>query len=367
VLVGFIVNPYAGLGGAIGFKGTNEEAIERALSLGYDLIAPRRAVEFLVNLRGGNLRFITGAGLMGEYELAEAGLSNLIERVVGERKSRTSREDTLKAAGEMVDHGADVLVFVGGDGTLKDIYEATKGSTPVIGVPSGVKVYSGAFAYTPREAARILESYASGRGSLVEAEVLDVDEDLFRRDVLDLRVYGVVKTIRVEGLLQPSKGLSNTIDEDENKLAIARYLFENMQGDAYYILGPGTTVKALRHFVKGELSLLGVDVIYGGTVLLKDTWEKPILDVLSGNAKAYIVVSPIGRQGFIFGRGNQQISPRVLRLVKKDNIIVVATRRKIRELEYLRVYTGDEEIDTRLRGYYKVLVDYGIYEVKKAI
>jgi len=367
VLVGFLVNPYAGLGGAIGFKGTNEEAIERALSLGYDLIAPRRALEFLANLRGVNLRFIAGAGLMGEYELTEADLSSLIERVVGERRSRTTREDTLKAAREMVDYGIDVLVFVGGDGTLKDIYEATRGGIPVLGVPSGVKVYSGAFAYTPREAARILESYASGRGSLVEAEVLDVDEDLLRRDMLDLRVYGVVKTIGAEGLLQPSKGLSDALDDEENKLAIARYLFENMEGDAYYILGPGTTVKALRHFVKGELSLLGVDVIYAGKVLLKDTWEKPILDILSGNAKAYIVVSPIGRQGFILGRGNQQISPRVLRFVKKDNIIVVATRRKIRELEYLRVYTGDEEIDAKLRGYYKVLVDYGVYEVKKAI
>jgi len=365
--VGFVVNPYAGLGGAIGSKGTDEKAVARALSLGYQLIAPRRAVEFLRSLRSREFRIVTAAGLMGEDEVAEAGLTELVEKVVGERKGSTTREDTIASATEMLRAGVDIIVFVGGDGTLKDVYSVVGTSLPVLGVPSGVKVYSGAFAYTPRDAAGILEAYLRGSGAIVEAEVVDVDEELFRSDKLSLRVYGYVKTVRVEGLLQPSKGLVTSSDDEENKRAIARYLYETMEDGAYYILGPGSTVKAIGEFLRDDLTQLGVDVVLNRRVVLRDTWERPLLEIVGRGAKTYVVVTPIGRQGFIFGRGNQQISPNVLRLVPRENIIVVATLSKIRELDYLRVYTGDEEVDNKLRGYYRVLVDYGQYMVKKAV
>ncbi|WP_440059253.1 ATP-NAD kinase family protein [Thermogladius sp. 4427co] len=365
--IGFIVNPYAGLGGRLGLKGTDEYAITRALSLGYGLIAPRRAIEFLSGVTSRNFRIITAAGLMGEYEVYEAGLADLVEEIVGERKNYTSRYDTVNAARTMADRRVDLIVFVGGDGTLKDLMEAVGTRIPLLGVPSGVKVYSSAFAYTPRHASAVLDAFVQGKTEVTLAEVVDVDEELFRKDRLSLKIYGYVKALNVEGLLQPSKNYAYTTSDEENKIAIARYLAENMDDNAYYILGPGSTVKALRYFIDGELSLLGVDVVFNRRVILRDTWEKPLLELLSKGGVFYIIVSPIGRQGFIFGRGNQQISPEVLKLIPRENIVVVATKSKISEIDYLRIDTGDPVVDEKLRGYYKVLVDYGEYVVKKAV
>ncbi|MEZ0393713.1 MAG: ATP-NAD kinase family protein [Desulfurococcaceae archaeon] len=366
--LGLVVNPVAGMGGSVGLRGTDGPALEEALRRGARPVAPGRAVEFLRHLLGigVTVELVVAGGQMGLEEAIAAGAGRLVAEAVGVGGPRTTREDTVRAARAMASR-VDLLVFVGGDGTARDIVDAVGTSVPCLGVPSGVKTYSAVFANTPAEAAKVVEAFSRGAAELAEREVVDADEEALRRDELSLRVYGYLLVPVVGGLVQPSKGLHSGPDEEGNKDAIARYLAETMEPGTPYILGPGSTVKALSRYVEGRLTLLGVDVVVDRKVLMSDAWERDLLEVLDRYGRAYVVVTPIGRQGFIFGRGNKQISPAVLRRVGKENVVVVATASKMAELEVLRVDTGDAEVDRMLRGYYKVLVDYGRYAIMRAL
>ncbi|MEM1742233.1 MAG: ATP-NAD kinase, partial [Desulfurococcaceae archaeon] len=170
-----------------------------------------------------------------------------------------------------------------------------------------------------------------------------------------------------ENFVQSSKTIAYSGDEEDNKIAIARYVIENMSNDTVYILGPGTTVKTINKLLGIPATILGVDVLYNYKLLVKDAWEKQLIEILDRFNKAKIILSPIGGQGFILGRGNQQISPNVIKRIGRENIVIVSTWSKIRELDYLRIDTGDYELDKLLEGYYPVLVDYNRFIVKKVI
>jgi predicted polyphosphate/ATP-dependent NAD kinase len=283
---------------------------------------------------------------------------------------RTSNaEDTKKAVAAFVDEKVDVIVFVGGDGTARDILNVMSESgfsllPPVLGVPSGVKMYSGVFALNPVDAAEILSLHAQGRTQVTDQEVMDVDEKAFRRDRLSIRLYGYMKCLYVPMMSQRSKELSPEVnDEKENQKAVAKTVVEDMDPNALYILGPGTTVKCLADTLGAKKTILGVDLYYKGQIITPDVDEETILREIEnhgGRGNTWIVVSPIGRQGVLFGRGNQQISPTVIEEVGKDHIIVVATKSKVRDLDggYLRVDTGDKDADRLIRGYVKVVTDY---------
>jgi len=356
--VGFIVNPIAGMGGAVGLKGTDGKAIlERAISLGAKPLAPLRAREFLSELTAvkGKIRLITGAGKLGEDEACDCGFNFT---VLGERKEETTAEDTKKTAKEIKDAGAGLLVFCGGDGTARDVLDAVGTEVPVLGVPTGVKMHSAVFAVDPRAAARIAMEFLWEELPLKETEVMDVDEEAFRDGRLSARLYGHVLAPFEPRLIQGAKVASAmTEGEVRNQAALAVYIIEGMQPDVVYIIGPGTTTRTIVDLLNEEKTLLGVDLLCNKKLIAKDVNEKQILKAIKGKP-ARIIVTPIGGQGFIFGRGNQQISPAVIRKVGLDNIIVIATKHKMWGLKTLRVDTGDSSLDRELRGQIKVVIDY---------
>lgn len=362
--VGFIVNPIAGMGGSVGLKGTDGEAYYKAIERGAKPVSPRRAIEFLNSIKSSGFEIYAAAGKMGvEYVLKSIHRDKLMG-VVGEEKEYTSRIDTVIAARALRSQ-VDIIVFVGGDGTARDICEAINTSIPVLGVPSGVKMFSSVFAINPVVAAYILEKFLNGEVSVVEREVLDIDEESYRRDELNVKLYGYLLVPVAEGLLQSSKTIYTGVDEEYAKESIAEYIIENMEENTPYILGPGSSVKKICVKLGLNCTLLGFDIVLNKKLLVKDAWEKDILDVVDKYGRVKVVLTPIGGQGFLLGRGNQQLSPRVLAKISKDDLIIVATESKIRDTPVLLVDTGDPSIDRKFLGYVKVLVDYNRFIVVK--
>ncbi|MGB9914496.1 MAG: ATP-NAD kinase family protein [Candidatus Bathyarchaeales archaeon] len=363
--LGLIVNPVAGMGGAVGLKGTDgKEILKRALSLGAKPTAPARALSFLSELKvlKDKIRLFVGAGEMGEEAASSCGFPCTI---FGEKKAETTAEDTREIARKIVEAKADLIVFCGGDGTARDILDAVGFSIPVLGVPTGVKMHSSVFAVDPKAAAKIAIDFLWDTLPLREAEVMDIDEDAFRAGRVSASLYGYLLTPYEPYLIQGSKMASPmTEGELRNQVAIAIYVIENMKPDVVYIIGPGTTTRTIADLLDAKKTLLGVDLFCGKKLMANDVNEKQILEAIRGKA-AQIIVTPIGGQGFIFGRGNQQISPEVIRQVGLDNIVVVATQSKLRSLKALRVDTGDEELDAALRKRkMRVIADYKIeYEM----
>ena len=357
--IGFIVNPVAGMGGAVGLKGTDGKTIQnKAISLGAKPIASQRAETFLTELVTAkkNLRLIVGAGNMGENQATKCGF---IFEVKGENKRETTSEDTQSAAKEMANADVDLLVFCGGDGTTRDILNAVGMKVPVLGVPTGVKMHSAIFAVTPQAAARVAISYLWGELPLREAEVMDVDEEAFRKGRLSAELYGYMLSPFEPHLIQGNK-LESPMTENEvrNQAAIAIYIIEEMKPDLTYVVGPGTTTRTIGDLLDQKKTLLGVDLFQNKRIIAADVNEKQILEDTKGQA-ARIIVTPIGGQGFIFGRGNQQISSKVIRQVGLGNIVVVATKSKLDRLKSLRVDTGDPELDKDLRAHeINVVIDY---------
>lgn len=366
VKMGFIVNPIAGMGGRVGLKGTDGDAYVLAVKKGARPVAPERALEFLNNIHIHSFSIISAPSVMGSDIVEKSAHRDKLTRVIGQVTLPTTCQDTRRIAKEMAEM-VDVIVFVGGDGTARDICSAIGTTRPVIGVPSGVKMYSSVFAVSPRAAALIFEHFARGETEIIEREVLDIDEEAFRRDILEIRLYCYLKTPVYSELVQLSKAIYSSIDEEEAKEAIADYIIENMEPGIPHVLGPGSTVKTICRRLGIECTLLGVDVIINGKVVARDVGEKELVDILNRYGRAKLIVSPIGNQGFIFGRGNQQLSPLVLSKIRRDDIIVIATRRKIMDIKNLLIDTGDVELDKKLSGYYKVLIDYNRFIVVKAI
>jgi predicted polyphosphate/ATP-dependent NAD kinase len=361
--IGFIVNPIAGMGGRVGLKGTNG-ALKEAIAKGAKPVAPKRAVEFMQrlkeNLMDTAFEVLTCPCIMGEKEAKAAGFPvQVLPMDIG---NETSAEDTKTAVKLLIEAKVNLIVFVGGDGTAKDVFDAMQGSgeVPVLGVPSGVKMYSGVFAVNPSDAVNVVLAFAGSQAEIVEFEIMDADEKAIRNDTFAVKLHGFLKGPFVPMRIQGSKQISpETVDEKENQTATARYVIEEMQPDATYILGPGTTVKRIAELLGVEKTVLGVDIYRKGKVIL-DVDESRILEEVEDWQKTWIILSPIGHQGILLGRGNQQISPQIIRHLGKQRIIVTATKSKIQSIEgnVLRVDTGDAKVDNMLRGYIKVVTDY---------
>jgi predicted polyphosphate/ATP-dependent NAD kinase len=361
--MGFIVNPIAGMGGRVGLKGT-DGVLKEALARGAKPVAPGKAKEFLAKLKELGLveaiEILTCPAPMGQSEVRAVGLTAQILPMA--LKSETTAKDTKLAVKLLVESKVDLIVFVGGDGTARDILDAMKeaNGVPVLGVPSGVKMYSGTFAASASDAAEVVQAFLGKTAQTMDFEIMDVDETAVRRDRLAVNLYGFLKGPFVPMRLLGSKQTSpQTLDEHENQMATARFIVETMDPKATYILGPGTTIKCIADLLGVEKTLLGVD-IYRDKTIIKDVNEQKILQEIKDWSNVWIVLSPIGRQGMLLGRGNQQISPEIIKRVGKERIIVAATRSKIQGIEgsTLRVDTGDPEADKMLRGYIKVVTDY---------
>jgi predicted polyphosphate/ATP-dependent NAD kinase len=293
---------------------------------------------------------------MGEDEAKSSGFTY---EVLGARKKETAAEDTVAIAKKMVDAGVALLVFCGGDGTARDILRAIGMALPVLGVPTGVKMHSAVFAVNPQAAARVVMRFLYEALPIREAEVMDVDEKAFREGRVSAELYGYVLAPYEPHLIQANKVASPmTESELRNHAAIGVYIIETMKPDVIYIIGPGTTTRTIGDLLDAKKTLLGVDLLYNKKIVANDVNEKQILEAID-EKPVQIIVTPIGGQGFLFGRGNQQISPEVIRRVGLDNIIVVATEGKLRNLNSLKVDTGDPNLDAAFRERkIKVVADY---------
>jgi predicted polyphosphate/ATP-dependent NAD kinase len=357
--VGLIINPVAGMGGRVGLKGTDGLVIlEKAIQRGAKPWAQDRAkqaIDRLVSLKR-EIEIITYPYKMGEDAVTCCGLSPTI---IGEISTPTTASDTKRAARNMMDLGVDLLLFVGGDGTARDIYSVVGDSLVVLGVPAGVKIHSAVYACNPVRAGELAALYLEGSVKKIqEAEVMDIDEDDFRRGVVSARLYGYLRIPLEERYTQRMKAGSSA-SEQYNQEAIAAEVIDTMSDTFFYIIGPGSTTGVLMEKLNLDYSLLGVDLVRRKRLIRKDLSESQLLKIIKGK-KTKVIVTPIGGQGYIFGRGNQQISPEVIKYVGKENIIIIATKQKIHSLygRPLLVDTGDRTFDQHLRGYYRIVTGY---------
>ena len=357
MLLGFVINPIAGMGGNVALKGTDGDAYRVALSKGAVPLARGRAVRALSRL-DGDIGFLTASGEMGPWAFNDLGLAH---EVVWETSGESVPEDTRQACRRFMEKKVELIVFCGGDGTARDVLDGIGDQVPVIGIPSGVKMHSAVFANTPEEAGDAVARFVKGETETRLAEVMDVDEDAFRKGELRTRLYGYLK-VPDQGGLQPPKGaMFGTSDEDQ-KEAIAEFVVERMEPGTTYVLGPGTSTKAVADRMGQPKTLLGVDLYQDGKAIMTDASEDDLLRILVGR-RVKLLVTPIGRQGFVFGRGNQQLSPKVIDMIGLENVLIIATPTKLAETPVLRSDSGDIDLDRRLCGYRKVLIGYDQYRM----
>jgi predicted polyphosphate/ATP-dependent NAD kinase len=366
--IGFLVNPIAGMGGAVGLKGTDGQAQE-AVVRGAKPLAPERAEACLRLLapQAHSLLFLTASGEMGERVLKECGLDC---SVVYEAPLQSSADDTKAACKAFLKHGVDLVLFCGGDGTARDV-ASVAGQVPVLGIPAGVKMHSGVFAISPEAAAELALGYIKGELKTRDTEVVDVDEELYRAGELQTKLYCTARTPYRPVLVQERKRIYASADEEEFKDQIALFAREFMRDGSAYILGAGTTTARIAEIMGLEKTLLGVDVVQDEKLIIKDASERDLLDLLDKvpdkekEKSVKIIVSPTGAQGFILGRGSQQISAEVLRRVGAENLIIISTPHKLSELSHLQVYTGDPELDRALAGRMLVVTGYRMAQRKE--
>lgn len=360
-LLGLIVNPVAGLGGRVGLKGSDGEEIQRrARALGAKPVACARAQAALGPLlpHRDAIALLTYPAEMGEEVARQLGFS---PQVIGDiRSGATTASDTRLAASQMRQLGARLILFAGGDGTARDVVDAIGETVPALGIPAGVKIHSACFAISPERAGELALRFLLGQAEQTQlAEVMDLDEEEYRAGRLAPRLYGVLRVPFERQWLQGRKA-PTPMAERAALEAIAFDVAESMTPETLYLVGPGSTTRALLEHIGLEKTLLGVDVIRAGQLILQDANEASLLRVL-GAGPAQIVLTPVGGQGYLLGRGNQPISPAVIRRVGPENLVVVSTPHKIHALQGrpLLVDTGDREVDRMLSGYRKVITGYG--------
>ena len=377
--IGLIVNPIAGIGGAVGLKGSDGlEILNQARKRGGLIQAPKRTEEFLTELKSikDDIKIYTLKGVMGGKSVVKEGFKPEFLIVDGIPTStklfETNSSFTIKTAKKMKDLNLDIIIFVGGDGTARDIFESVGSEIPCLGIPSGVKITSSVFAVNPKAAAKLLIEFYNGHSHLRESEVMDIDESAFRDNRVISKLYGYLSTPYLPTLSQPSKMASpQTLEEKNNQMRIADWIIKQMDNsgsDYYYLLGPGTTVRAIAEVLNQEKTLLGVDLFFNKKCIAMDLNEQQILERIK-DKKIKLIVTPIGAQGFVFGRGNLQLSPKVLLKIGLENITIIATKFKISTLPKgkLRIDSRDSSFDEKFSGLHRVIADFGeinIIEVK---
>ncbi len=360
--LGVIVNPYAGLGGSVGLKGSDGEAIRsEALARGAEQRAPARMQRTLESIGEFNqqIEVICFAGDMGEVAAKNAGF---IPRIIGVAKNNPSEaEDTCAAAQALINEQADLILFAGGDGTARLIADVVGTAQPVLGVPSGVKMHSGVYAISPEAAGEILKQLLTGKlVNIAERDVKDIDEEAFRNGQVRARFYGTLLVPEDSQNLQQVKNAGTERDELA-QLDVAQEMIDQLQPDTLYLVGPGSTTHLFLQELGLEGSLLGVDLLLNNKLIALDVSAPQIvqqLDNFTGQVK--IIITAIGGQGHILGRGNQQFTPAIVRRIGKDNIYIIAARGKILALDGrpLLVDTNDPQLDKQLVGYWPVITGY---------
>jgi predicted polyphosphate/ATP-dependent NAD kinase len=370
--IGFVVNPLAGIGGAVGLKGSDgREIVALALSRGARPQAEIRAsvaMQQITSLTGFTI--LTAAGAMGENVLRDLQLPC---EVVYAAQQQTSSADTKAVIRRFVEHDVDFIIFAGGDGTARDVLDVLSTELdkriPVVGIPAGVKIHSAVYALTPTHAGELIRLLLTGVPmSSHEAKVMDLDEQAFREGKVIAKCYGYLSVPVDDTRMQLTKqgGLNHHEIAVQD---IAADVIENMQDDVFYLIGSGSTAAAIMDQLGLPNTLLGIDIVRNRELIASDVDERTILAVIN-NHLAKIVVTAIGGQGHVFGRGNQQLSAKVISYVidqrgndknsGRENIIIIATNNKLRSLQNRPMIadTGDSSLDKKLSGLYSVVTGY---------
>lgn len=365
--LGFVVNPMAGIGGPVALKGSDgRDIVEQALARGGCPQAQRRASAAMEKLQATKaLQCLTASGGMGEDILQALDIA---VQVVYQSNPSSTSEDTKQAIRCFVENKVDLIVFAGGDGTARDVLDVLskekQSSIPVIGIPAGVKIHSAVYAVTPVHAGELIKLIADGQAmSLIDAQVMDLDEAAFREGRVIAKCYGYLSVPVDDTRMQLMK--QGGIDDEQVLLEdIAADIIECMQAGVYYLIGSGSTTAELMNQLGLKNTLLGVDIIRDDKLIASDVDEQTILRIISGH-KASMIITIIGGQGHIFGRGNQQLSASVIREVlgesiDKDNLLLVATNNKLHSLNNRPMVadTGDTQLDKTLSGLYTVITGY---------
>jgi predicted polyphosphate/ATP-dependent NAD kinase len=354
--VGLIVNPVAGLGGRVGLKGTDGLA-DAARALGAEPQAEPRTIRALKRIKSGSIALLAAAGAMGQKAAGAAGL--IAEIVPGPAAEQTSAADTIAIARAMQGR-VDLILFAGGDGTARDLFSAIGDTVPILGIPAGVKMQSGVFATTPEAAGDLVASMAANenrdRLHYRPSEVMDIDEEALRQGAISPRLFGYAKVPFLPRLLQNAKVRNHGLDEGALDAA-ARQVAEGMEPSTLYAIGPGRSAKGVLQALGLSGTMLGTDLVLDRKLVARDANERTILEAAS-DRKLRIVVGVIGGQGYVFGRGNHELSPAVIRRARRDAITIIASQQKLLALEDKRllVDTGDPELDRSLAGYWRVTV-----------
>jgi len=368
--IGFLINPIAGMGGRVGLKGT-DNVVTQAKQLGATPIASQKAEEMLQEFYSKthrlDINWYTCAADMGSTVLENNGIR--VKVIYTPQTATTSSEDTKKACNKFLENHIDILVFCGGDGTARDIYTVVDKMIPLLGIPSGVKMHSAVFGINTSATAKMLKEFIEGRLTIGDAEIMDLDEDLYRKGEWKVRLYGVAKGIVEPTYIQVGKASYESVSDDAVKDELADHIKDELEKhhDALFLFGPGGTVDYIAKKLGLHHTLLGIDAVYHHQVVGTDLNEQQILDFLKKHPKAKVILSPIGAQGFILGRGNLQLSPQVIRTIGTDNIIVVSTPSKLMHTPILRVDTGDKTVDHLFQdqGYLMVVIGYRLSRVVK--
>ncbi len=362
IKIGLIINPYAGIGGAVALKGSDGAAVvQEALARGAQRKAQERArqcLELLVAVKD-SLHFFSVAGEMGGDVLAQLGFEHAL-LPLDIPLTQTSAAHTRALAQALLDENLSLILFAGGDGTARDICKIIGEKIPVLGIPAGVKIHSAVYGITPKASAEVV--LALVRGTLVdisEAEVRDLDEDAFRLNQVRAKHYGEMRVPRLGHFVQAVK--QGGVESQELVLAdIAAWVGQHLAEDELYFIGSGKTTAAIMQELNLPNTLLGVDAIYNGKIVAQDLTSAQILALLNHYEKAQAIVSVMGGQGHIFGRGNQQFSAEVLRKLGKERIQVVSAKSKITELNGrpLIMDSGDSALDAQWAGTIEIITGY---------
>ncbi len=369
--LGLVVNPDAGLGGKLGFKGSDGRAEEARAAGAQDRAGPRmnQCLTHLLNLTASSLnrtntqlQLVVWGGRMGGTWVPELDESSPVSiELVGATPDSTTPQDTAQLVDDLLASGVEAILYAGGDGTTRDIVNALEAAGPeaqktaVIGVPGGVKMHSGCFATTPKAAAEVVLSFAIGDLRTAITEVMDLDETVYAKGEWKVRMYGEAWTPSSPRFMQGAKEQVERVSEEDTIEGLAHHvgtLFED-EPDLMVVWGSGGTLRRMGEHLNLDLTLLGIDVQHAGTVYT-DLNETRLLEVIGAHLsdehrRVLLLLSPMGGQGFLIGRGNLQLSPDVLRLIGHANILGVATPSKLIGLEAVRIDTGDETLDAEFQ------------------
>lgn len=369
--IGFVVNPIAGMGGKVGLKGT-DGVYDEAVLRGAKPVAFDRAVLCFKAFHAlpssqKDIKWLTCSEDMGQKVLDETDIPNY-KVVYDSKKKKSQADDTIAACEEFVRQKVDLIVFCGGDGTARDVVSVVDKKTPILGIPSGVKMHSAVFGINPEAAAKMLHEFVHDHLRIGDAEIMDLDEDLYRKGVWKVRLYASAKGLVEPTYIQVGKQMFDEVSENAVRDELVEHILDEMNEskDTLFLFGSGGTIDYIAENIGFENTVLGIDAVCDKKTIRKDVNEKDLLELLKKYNNVKLIISPIGAQGFILGRGNLQLSPKVLRIIGIDNIIVISTPSKLLSTPLLRVDTGDKDLDNLFRNHEMMMVVIG-YRLRRVV